>query len=88
MFRFHEPDSSLRNYYCNVAMPFTREGETLEFIDLDIDVVVWPDGTVEVLDRDDFEVNSVEFGYPPEVIEKAEAALTELLELAESQTLP
>ncbi len=88
IFRFHRPDGSLRNYYCNVAMPLTVEGATLEFIDLDIDVVIWPDGSFEVLDRDDFEKNSVHFGYPSEVLEKAEAALLELLDLAQSGKLP
>ena len=88
IFRFHEPDGSLRNYYCNVAMPFTLEGETLEFVDLDIDVVAWPDGRVEVLDRDDFEVNSVKFGYPEDVIAAAEQSLAELLTLVELGQLP
>lgn len=88
IFRFHEPDGSLRNYYCNVAMPFTLEGETLEFVDLDIDVVIWPDGRVEVLDRDDFELNSVKFGYPEDVIAAAEQSLAELLTLVELGQLP
>ena len=88
IFRFHEPDGALRNYYCNVAMPFTLEGETLEFVDLDIDVVAWPDGRVEVLDRDDFEVNSVKFGYPEDVIAAAEQSLAELLTLVELGQLP
>jgi len=88
IFRFHEPDGSFRNYYCNVAKPFTLDGGTLEFVDLDIDVVVWPDGRVEVLDRDDFEENSVKFGYPNDVIEKAEAALIELLSLIDTGSLP
>ena len=88
IFRFHEPDGALRNYYCNVAMPFTLEGETLEFVDLDIDVVVWSDGRVEVLDRDDFEVNSVKFGYPEDVIAAAEQSLAELLTLVELGQLP
>ncbi len=88
IFRFHDPDGSLRNYYCNVAMPFTLDGGTLEFVDLDIDVVVWPDGRVEVLDRDDFEENSVKFGYDSEVVNMAEAALGELLAIVEAGELP
>ena len=52
------------------------------------DVVVWPDGRVEVLDRDDFEENSVKFGYSNEVIKKAEAALIELLAIVEAGNLP
>ncbi len=88
IFRFHEPDGSLRNYYCNVAMPFTLDGDTLEFVDLDMDVVVWPDGRLEVLDRDDFEENLVRFNYPDAIVENAEAALIELLTLIRSASLP
>ena len=43
IFRFHEPDGALRNYYCNVAMPPTLDNGVLDYVDLDIDIVVWPD---------------------------------------------
>ncbi|MEQ1643634.1 MAG: DUF402 domain-containing protein [Pyrinomonadaceae bacterium] len=88
IFRFHQPDGSLRNYYCNIAMPFTLEGDTLEFVDLDIDVVVWPDGRHEILDRDDFEENAIRFGYPTDIIAAAELGLVEVIQLIESGRLP
>ncbi|MFZ1699603.1 MAG: DUF402 domain-containing protein [Pyrinomonadaceae bacterium] len=88
IFRFHEPDGALRNYYCNVAMPAVLKGDTLVFVDLDIDVVVWPDSRVDILDRDDFTENSIKFGYPAEVIKRAEESLTALLELIGNGELP
>ncbi len=88
IFRFHEPDGSLRNYYCNVAMPPTLTDESLDFVDLDIDVVVWPDGRVEVLDRDEFEVNAVKFGYPEAVIAAAELSLAGIIDIVGSGQLP
>lgn len=88
IFRFHEPDGALRNYYCNVAMPAVLQGDVLDFVDLDIDVVVWPDLTVDVLDREDFEENSIKFGYPADVIGRAEKGLATLLELIGSGELP
>lgn len=88
IFRFHEPDGSLRNYYCNVAMPPTFTDESLDFVDLDIDVVVWPDGRVELLDRDEFKLNSVKFGYPEVVIAAAELSLAEIIDLVGSGQLP
>jgi protein associated with RNAse G/E len=69
-------------------MPAELAGDILSYIDLDIDVTVWPDGRVEVLDRDDFEENTVKFGYPQDVIDKAEAALVEVLQLIENGQLP
>ena len=40
IFRFHEPEGSLRNFYCNVNVPPTFENGVLDYIDLDIDVLV------------------------------------------------
>src|SRR5689334_15069332 len=42
IFRFHTPDGAFRNFYCNIAMPPSVNGDILDFVDLDIDVVVWP----------------------------------------------
>lgn len=88
IFRFHEPDGSLRNHYCNVSMPPTQAGDVLEYVDLDIDVLVWPDKRVEVLDRDDFERNSLGLGYPLDVLANAEKSVSELLEVIASGRLP
>ena len=88
IFRFHEPDGTLRNYYCNITMPPTLSDGVLDYVDLDIDVLVWPDNRYEVLDLDDFEVNKVKFGYPKDVIEKGEQSLGEVIELIEKGELP
>lgn len=88
VFRFHEPDGTLRNHYFNVAMPADLGGDTLDFIDLDLDVVAWPDGRVDVLDCDDFAENSKKYGYPDDVIAKAERALAVILKLIEDGNLP
>ncbi|HEY2866232.1 MAG TPA: DUF402 domain-containing protein, partial [Pyrinomonadaceae bacterium] len=42
VFRFNEPDGKFRNYYCNINMPPRFEDGVLDYVDLDIDVVVWP----------------------------------------------
>lgn len=88
VFRFHEPDGSLRNYYCNIAMPASMNGHELDFIDLDIDVVVWPDGRLEILDRDDFAENAIKFAYPQDTIARAERSLEELLAIIDRGELP
>jgi len=82
IFRFEYPDGKLRNYYCNVAMPPVLSETALEYIDLDIDVLVWPDREPIVLDRDEFEENRVALSYPSDIVEKAEKSLKELLTFA------
>jgi len=88
VFRFHEPDGSFRNYYCNIAMPATMNGGELDFVDLDLDVVVWPDGRVVVLDRDDLEKNTQVYGYPAELLMQVEDTLESLLLTIENKELP
>jgi len=78
VFRFSEPDGSFRNFYCNITMPPTFEKGVLDYVDLDIDVIVWPDGRMETLDEDDFELNAIRFGYPNDVQENAYASLAGL----------
>ncbi len=88
IFRFHEPDGTLKAWYCNVAMPATFEGAVLDFVDLDIDVVVWPDLSYQVLDRDDFEENLVKYSYPADVIQDANAAVEDIVDLIGHRSFP
>jgi len=83
IFEFTESSGELRNFYCNLAMPPTFEDSILRYVDLDIDVLVAPDGTVKVLDLDEFYENAERFSYSEEVKHRTEAALRELLELIE-----
>jgi protein associated with RNAse G/E len=88
IFRFHEPAGSFRNFYCNVAKPVVFTDDVLEYVDLDIDVIVWPDLSYEVHDRDDFEKNSVKYGYPADVMDRAEESLVELTRMIAGRDFP
>jgi protein associated with RNAse G/E len=88
IFRFHEPSGELRNFYCNVNMPPTFRNNTLEYIDLDLDLLVFPNNSYSILDRDEYEANADRYGYPAEVRLHAEKALAELIFLTESGRLP
>src|SRR5438128_8844181 len=43
VFRFHSPRGELLNYYCNISLPPTFEDGVIDYVDLDIDVLVWRD---------------------------------------------
>jgi protein associated with RNAse G/E len=88
VFQFLETDGSTRLYYCNINMPPTLAGGVLSYIDLDIDVLVQPDWSYEVLDKDEFEQNAEAFGYPPETVTAAHAAVRELVNLIETRHFP
>jgi hypothetical protein len=78
----------LEYWYCNVTTPARYDGETVRYIDLDLDVRVFADGTLEVLDEDEFLEHSVRMGYPPDVIEEARRAVDELIALARGAQFP
>lgn len=88
IFRFHEPDGTLRNYYCNVTMPPIFADDVIDYVDLDIDVIVWPEKGYEVLDREDLAMNKIKYGYPAEVVANVEKSLAEIIELIENGKLP
>jgi protein associated with RNAse G/E len=88
VFRFMEPDGGLRNYYCNVNIPPTYAGRVLSFVDLDMDILVAPDLSYQILDEDEFVVNAERYGYPAEVRGRAHEALAELREMIEGRQFP
>lgn len=88
VFRFHELDGRLRNFYCNLNVPPTFENNILDYVDLDIDVLVWKDFTVKILDLDEFEENSRKFNYSPEIKDNARLSLKKILELIGNRDFP
>ncbi|MBV9216705.1 MAG: DUF402 domain-containing protein [Acidobacteria bacterium] len=88
VFAMYEPGGALRNYYCNIALPASLNGLVLDFVDLDIDVAIWPDGTSDVLDLDDFEENKSRLGYPQDVVTGAQKSLRSLLDLIDRREFP
>jgi protein associated with RNAse G/E len=88
VFRFLEPDGGLRNFYCNVNMPPEFEGGVLSYVDLDMDIVVSPALSYEILDMDEFEINAEKYKYPEDVRARAHHAIEELLALIEARAFP
>ncbi len=88
IFCFYEPDGTFRNYYCNINMPPVVEKGVLDFVDLDIDVIVWPDYRFEIIDESEYEQNSLRFLYPEYVRAKASEALADLISIIKNRQLP
>jgi protein associated with RNAse G/E len=88
IFRFLSDDGATRLFYCNVNMPPKLEGDQLTYVDLDIDMLVQPDLSYQVLDLDEFEINAVRYGYPTEVREQAHEAVNELTSMIISRQFP
>src|SRR5699024_4669736 len=52
------------HYYCNISSPFVYDENMIKYIDYDLDVMVYPDMTHVLLDKDEYEENKQEIGYP------------------------
>jgi hypothetical protein len=75
VFEIHDRDDNrLKGWYCNIGRPAIIEAETVSYIDLALDLLVYPDGRQLVLDEDEFEALAL----APEAAQYARIALEEL----------
>ncbi len=88
IFRFAQPGGELRNFYCNVNVPPVLENDVLSYVDLDLDILVAPDYSHQILDADDFEQNAKLYGYPDDVYTNARRAAAELLRMIDAREFP
>ena len=88
VFRFHEPNGDFRNFYCNLQIPPEFENDTLNYVDLDIDVLVWKDFSVEILDVEEFMENCQKYNYSTEIQQQTRLNLKKLLKLIENREFP
>lgn len=88
VFRFHEPEGDLKYYYCNINFPPKFENNTLDYVDLDLDILVKKDLSFEILDQDEFEENAKIYNYSSDLKTKIGQAVEELLEIIQQRQFP
>jgi uncharacterized protein len=88
IFRFLNGDGETRLYYCNINTPPAVEGGVLTYVDLDIDILVQPDMTYQVLDLEEFALNVERYGYSEEEKQQAQAAVDELISMIRTRQFP
>lgn len=47
-------DDSIKGWYCNISFPASFFPATIEFIDLELDLMALPDRSILILDREEF----------------------------------
>lgn len=75
-------------YYCNLSSPFVLDQEGIKYIDYDLDVKVFPDGEVMLLDRDEYDFNIKDLHYSKELTEIIRYSLEVLLNFIKEQKDP
>lgn len=86
---FHDivaPYSNL--WYANIAMPARFDGDSIEWIDLDLDVMCDVDRGVLLKDVELFEDRVASGYYPPDIVANVYAARDEVLALADRGAFP
>ncbi|MEG0686011.1 MAG: DUF402 domain-containing protein, partial [Erysipelotrichales bacterium] len=51
------------HYYCNIASPFVWDGEAIKYIDYDLDLKVFPNDLMKVLDENEYALHYQEMNY-------------------------
>lgn len=66
-------------YYCNIATPFLIEDNTIKYIDYDLDLRVFPNGSYKILDRMEYQYHKKIMHYSKELDCVINGALDELI---------
>ena len=66
-------------YYCNMASPFIIEEGKIKYIDYDLDLRVFPDGSFKVLDRGEYKYHKNIMKYPESIDKILKIELTNLI---------
>lgn len=78
----------LLRHFCNVIAPARWDGQLLRYVDLDLDLVVTPAGTIGIEDLADFRHHARVWRYPAATRHQALLALRELRALALARQPP
>jgi protein associated with RNAse G/E len=70
-------DDHLKGWYCNVSRPAEWSDERVAYVDLALDLLVYPDGRQLILDEDEFAALAID----EETRAQARAALKELQQI-------
>jgi protein associated with RNAse G/E len=72
-------DTGIR-YYCNIASPPYLAKDVITYIDYDLDVIRYPDGSTHVVDQEEYERHKTSYRYSPLVEKKVKRGMDLLLE--------
>ncbi len=74
--------------YVNINTAAHWDEDSVHLIDLDLDVTLSPDGSVRLLDEDEFEAHQALYRYPQDIIDRTRTTAAEVLEAASRRDEP
>ena len=67
-------------YYCNIATPFIIEENTIKYIDYDLDLRIFPQGSYKILDKLEYQYHKKKMGYSDDLDKVINNGLKELID--------
>lgn len=74
-------------YYCNIASPYIIEEGTIKYIDYDLDLRVFPDGSFKVLDRGEYKYHKSTMHYSEDLDMILKSELSELIGMVRKKAI-
>ncbi|MCD8209460.1 MAG: DUF402 domain-containing protein [Coprobacillus sp.] len=75
-------------YYCNVSSPAVVDHGVVKYIDYDLDAKLTPTGKIRILDKKEFEYNSVRYQYSTDLVKIAQYTLEKVVTLMRDGVFP
>lgn len=75
-------------YYCNIASPYILEYNIIKYIDYDLDLRSFPEGSFKILDRNEYNYHRRLMRYPREVNIIIKSELTSLIKMKKNNEGP
>jgi protein associated with RNAse G/E len=75
-------------YYCNIATPFIIDNKTIKYIDYDLDLRVFPDGSFKILDRHEYQYHKNKMHYSNETDKVIKYELNKLIDMVREKIGP
>jgi len=66
-------------YYCNIASPIVIEDNTIKYIDYDLDLRIFSNGSFKVLDRNEYKYHKKKMNYSDDLDKVVQYSLSELI---------
>ena len=68
-------------YYCNIATPYLIEENTIKYIDYDLDLRIFPNGSFKILDSQEYKYHKNKMNYSVDLDKVVNNALSKLISI-------
>lgn len=75
-------------YYCNIASPYIVDNNIIKYVDYDLDLRVFPDFSLKILDQNEYDMHNKDFNYGNSIDKIVKYELNKLIEMVKIRQIP